>query len=266
MNPYLSFVQDIAENILNTRPVAITGKKHIIERDEKILLFSPHPDDECITGLLPLRLQMELDIQVVNIPMTFGSNPERKNARAKELQDACHYLGWKNHMVRTDLENLKVTDVLSTLTTFQPQAILFPHHEDWNTRHIEVHHIVMKALQLMPASFSCLMIESEFWGAMNTPNLLVEGCPTLVSELVAATSLHIGEVSRNPYHLNLPAWMQDNVRRGAELVGGQGSLAPQFTFGTLYRVNYWKNKSISPALKHGQHIPLDGNHLKQIWK
>jgi len=29
-----------------------------------------------------------------------------------------------------------------------------------------------------------------------------------------------GEVRRNPYHARLPAWMMDNVRRGAELWAG----------------------------------------------
>lgn len=45
---------------------------------------------------------------------------------------------------------------------------------------------------------------------------------------------------RNPYHLGLPAWMQDNVRRGGELVGGQGEAAPDFAFATLYRMRRWK--------------------------
>jgi hypothetical protein len=35
--------------------------------------------------------------------------------------------------------------------------------------------------------------------------------------------------------------MQDNVRRGAEVVGGQGGLAPAFDFATLYKVSQWKD-------------------------
>ena len=35
--------------------------------------------------------------------------------------------------------------------------------------------------------------------------------------------------------------MIDNVRRGAELVGGQGGAAPQFAFATLYRLRRWEN-------------------------
>ena len=49
----------------------------------------------------------------------------------------------------------------------------------------------------------------------------------------------MGEVQRNPYHLTLPAWMMDNVRRGGEWVGGQGQAAPEFLYGTLYRVRRW---------------------------
>ena len=54
---------------------------------------------------------------------------------------------------------------------------------------------------------------------------MVESSAADVADLMAALSLHVGEVARNPYHLRLPAWMIDNVRRGAELVGGQGGAA-----------------------------------------
>jgi len=68
--------------------------------------------------------------------------------------------------------------------------------------------------------------------------------------LLAALSFHVGELQRNPYHLRMPAWLQDNVRRGAELVGGQGGKAPDFVFATLYRVHRWQDgcmKQIFPG-------------------
>jgi hypothetical protein len=58
---------------------------------------------------------------------------------------------------------------------------------------------------------------------------------------MTATSFHVGEVRRNPYHVLLPSWMEDNVRRGAELVGGQGQGAPDFIFATVYRLRRWEN-------------------------
>ena len=48
--------------------------------------------------------------------------------------------------------------------------------------------------------------------------------------------------------------MMDNVRRGAELVGGQGGAAPRFAFATLYRLRRWENGRFHNALKTGRVI------------
>ena len=53
--------------------------------------------------------------------------------------------------------------------------------------------------------------------------------------LLAGLRQHVGEVSRNPYHLRLPGWLSDNVRRGSEILAGAGSTAADFAYGTLYR-------------------------------
>ncbi len=92
------------------------------------------------------------------------------------------------------------------------------------------------------------MVETEFWGAMSAPNLMVESSVEDVADLVAAISFHAGEVQRNPYHLRMPAWMQDNVRRGGEIVGGQGDAAPDFAFATLYGVRRLRHGRLAPRL------------------
>lgn len=56
-----------------------------------------------------------------------------------------------------------------------------------------------------------------------------------VAKLRKALACHVGEVARNDYAARLPAWMSDNVRRGAELVGGKGAVAPKMAYATLYR-------------------------------
>src|SRR6185503_19019191 len=91
----------------------------------------------------------------------------------------------------------------------------------------------------LPASFNCFCVETEFWGQNDAPNLMVEYSAEDATDLMVATSFHVGEVKRNPYHVLMPAWMMDNVRRGAELVGGQGNSAPQFRFAQLYRLRKW---------------------------
>jgi hypothetical protein len=39
--------------------------------------------------------------------------------------------------------------------------------------------------------------------------------------------------------------MMDNVRRGAELVGSRGGAAPDFAFGTIYRLGKWHGGKIT---------------------
>lgn len=218
------------------------------------LIFSPHPDDECIVGGLPLRLQREAGFHVINIAVTLGSKAARRKARLKELTAACDYLGFSlQQIVPGGLE--KVTPVArvhepkrwetmvrataALLWRHQPAVIFVPHVHDWHPAHIGTHWLVLDALATLPGDFCCTLVETEFWGQLQSPNLLVESGAADVADLVAGLACHVGEVKRNPYHLRLPAWMMDNVRRGAELVGQAGAKAPEFVFGTLYRMRRW---------------------------
>jgi len=96
MNPYLEFVKSIEAGIECAKGMTLAeyrtaesavakgngGTQQGISNDEgssKVLLFSPHPDDECVTGLLPLRLMREAGRQIINVPITFGSNKERQS-------------------------------------------------------------------------------------------------------------------------------------------------------------------------------------------
>jgi N-acetylglucosamine malate deacetylase 1 len=118
---------------------------------------------------------------------------------------------------------------------------------------------VMDALKTMPPEFRCQAVETEFWGQMSHPNLMVESSLDDVADLLAALSCHAGELQRNPYHLRLPAWLQDNVRRGAELVGGQGGAAPDYLFATLYRVREWSQNGLRETWPRGRSIGQQEN-------
>ena len=134
--------------------------------------------------------------------------------------------------------------IAGILAQHQPRAIFYPHEADWNSTHIGTHHLVADASRRCRATFSCAAVETEFWGQMPLPNVLIESPPAEVGALITALTWHVGEVQRNPYHLTLPAWMMDNVRRGGEWIGGQGKAAPEFLFGTLYRLRRWNEGRI----------------------
>ncbi len=266
-NPYLQFVETLirAEREASELPLGTLAPpaRPAPPADAPVaLMFSPHPDDECIVGTLPLRLMRECGVRTVNVAVTLGSRKDRRAARLAELRNACSFLGVElvnlcaeglEHVNETGRTNEpsawadKVALVQSVLEQWRPRAVFMPHREDWNSTHEGTHCLVMDALTRMPDSFECATVETEFWHPIRHPNLMIEVAPDLVAEQVAATTFHVGEVRRNPYHLSLPAWMRDNVRRGAEIVGGQGGDAPEFEFAILYRYSLWSGGEQHPA-------------------
>jgi N-acetylglucosamine malate deacetylase 1 len=271
MNPYQQFVSELVQLAAQGKSLPLGGipprSTPPPQLDAPVaLIFSPHPDDECIIGGLALRLMRERRFRIVNVAVTLGSNKERRAARLTELKDACHWIGFE--LAETELENITaatrakepdvwitaVTTIARLLAKFQPATIFFPHELDWNSTHIGTHFLVKDALKTLPPSFATVLIETEFWGQMPSPNLMIELSAADVADLLAALSFHVGEVQRNPYHLRMPAWLQDNVRRGAELVGGQGGTAPDFIFATLYRVHRWQMGCMKQIFSDGKII------------
>ncbi|MBT3666927.1 MAG: PIG-L family deacetylase [Opitutae bacterium] len=243
------------------------------------LIMSPHPDDECIIGGLPLRLMRETGFRIVNVAITLGSNLDRRKERLRELHRACEWIGFElQEMGDSGLEKVTVdfrqthprnwaemvNKLQKVIEKWNPTAIFFPNSHDWNKTHLGVHMLTLDALNETNDLFPFL-IETEYWGQMPKPNLLVESTTQEVADLLAALSHHEGELKRNPFHLRMPAWMQDNVRRGAEVVGGQGGEAPEFDFASLYRVTRWKEGKMLPAWQGGKMLPSKNNSHETIF-
>lgn len=216
---------------------------------QRCLVFAPHPDDECIVGALPLRLRQEAGWQVANVAVTLGSNPGRRAARWAELLDACGVLGFE--CLRPGAEGLSdvrpdtaerdpalwrshVQSIAALLAEHRPALVLAPHARDDNPSHIGVHRLVVDALAA--ARSDTVLALTEFWSTQDAPNALVQTGIADTARLVAALERHAGEIERNPYHLRLPAFLADAVRRGGELVLGAGEAPPDFAFATLYRL------------------------------
>jgi N-acetylglucosamine malate deacetylase 1 len=274
MNPYPHFVSEYVRYAREGKTYPLGNfpappRPEIPSDAPKALIFSPHPDDEVIIGGLALRLLREARWNVINVAVTQGSKKSRQEERWEELKRCCEYIGFgleqtapgglEQINVRTrDQEPIQwagsVQVIADLLRKHQPRVILFPHELDWNSTHIGTHFLVLDALRQLPDDFQCATVETEFWGQMPAPNLMVELSEQHVADLISALTFHVGEVRRNPYHLSLPAWMIDNVRRGAELVAGQGGTAPDFIFATLYRMKRWNGQALEKAFEGGQYL------------
>lgn len=279
MNPYHQLVSDYAALLRKGRDFPLGGfppapRPKLSPGSPKALFFSPHPDDECIVGGCALRILREAGMEVINVAVTQGSKKERQAARYRELQGACDYLGFglvptaPNGLERINPKTRQqdpahwaacVRVIETILQQHQPRVVLCPHEHDWNSTHIGTHWLVMDALKQLGPGFECFLVETEFWGQMADPNLMLEISAQYLGDMIAATTFHVGEVNRNPYHLLLPPWMMDNVRRGAELVGGQGGAAPDFAFAVLLRLRKWKQGQLAPLYTGGKQVPCSAN-------
>src|SRR2546427_3782086 len=102
MNPYKTFVSDFARLIKEGKSYPLGGfspapRPAIAKDAPKALFFSPHPDDECISGGLALRLLREARMNVFNVAVTQGSKKERQAERYRELESACRYIRSEEH-------------------------------------------------------------------------------------------------------------------------------------------------------------------------
>lgn len=237
-------------NILNPLS-SLFSPSPLIKKDSlplTIMILSPHPDDESIVGSLALRLLQENNAHVVNVAVTVGSNKERQKARRKELENACELLEFENVYLDENWP-VKLKELRSLIQKYQPQLIIAPHIKDHHPAHIKTGKLLASALKALKKN-TTLVAWSEFWGQLEKPNLLIEVPTELVELQMQALEKHVGEVSRNPYHLRLPAWMMDNVRRGSEIVSGKGTESPKCPFGVIYQLQLCKNgKFTTPKLE-----------------
>ena len=217
-----------------------------------VMILSPHPDDECIVSSVALRLQKENNAHIVNVAVTLGSNEKRQKARLKELESACELLEMELVVLDEDWTK-KRKELKSLIQKYQPQIILAPHLNDRHPAHVKTGQLLKKVVD---TKTNLIVIWTEFWGQLEKPNTLVEVPEEILALQMEALSRHVGEVERNPYHLRLPGWMMDNVRRGSEIVAGKGTQAPNIAFGALYQIQTVKKgkfrdmKLETPFLSH----------------
>ena len=203
---------------------------------KRALILAPHPDDESLIGLLPLRLREECGVEVWTVPVTLGSRKERRAARASELRAACNQLEFRlKFPVPPSQGTAQLKDLVGLLKHIRPAVVFLPHAKDGHPTHRAAHRLGVAAMDaLAPREYA--VVETEYWHPLEHPNLMVAAGGEQLASLCQALLCHKGEVMRNDYAARLPAWMIDNVRRGAELLGGAGSAAPEMTYATLYRV------------------------------
>ena len=122
-HPYRDYVAAFAALRAHARALPLGGIASVAvpsaSKGPRVLIFAPHPDDECIIGALPLRLLREQSCQVINVAVTQGSNKARQEARYRELADACRFLGFGLIQTQTGgLEKISLEAEIASVAVF----------------------------------------------------------------------------------------------------------------------------------------------------
>jgi LmbE family N-acetylglucosaminyl deacetylase len=241
------------------------------------LVFSPHPDDEALSGGLALRLRQRHGWRVVNVALTLGSRLDRRAARWAEAQASCDYLGFELlsplgvpgralERIRPEAAAAEPAHwahaagcAAALLRALAPRVVLAPHAGDGHPAHIGTHGLVRDALAACGDALDVHLLWSEYWMPQPGPRLMLGLAAGEVAQLMTATALHAGEVARHPYHLSLPALLIDSARRGAELIGGLGGTPAGVAMAALYGWERWRGgfAEAMPPFALGQDDDLD---------
>jgi LmbE family N-acetylglucosaminyl deacetylase len=246
-------------------PLALPADSAPPAKGFKVVICAPHPDDETLSGALPLRWRLEAGAQVTDCAITLGSDHGQRERRRRELASACRVLGFEMAILPTAQGATGLDDVnpashrqhpkawaekVNTLAEFfdqaQPDVVQAPHAEDFNTTHLGTRELVVEALGMhlehRGGGASLPLIESESWHQLAAPNLMLALTPEVVALQLMAAAEHGGEMVRNPYHLRHCPRLMHNVQRGSEVVLGQGGPALPYVFAELYRVTFMRGR------------------------
>jgi len=223
---YLKALSHDAKSAVGT--VATESFAALPLQSQRILVVAPHPDDECLMAGVALRAQKECGAQIGVVAYSFGSDPLRKGPRKQEFKEALQVLGFSE--VSREALGLVVDqewselELQKALEFFNPDSVLVPARTDRHPTHVRASMRSWAAVRAHVARTQTPidMLETEYWGQIEAPNLLIPLGVEQVKQMGQALLAHQGEVSRNPYHLSLLAFLMDQQRRGAEVVSGFG--------------------------------------------
>ena len=168
--------------------------------------------------------------------------------------------------MRRGEDSASLRQLRTVLEKIRPVVVVLPHARDGHPTHRAVHRLGLAALDAV--RFAAMpVVETEYWHPLARPNLMVAARREHLKMLRRALACHKGEILRNDYAARLPAWMSDNVRRGAELVGGAGAVAPKMAYATLYRARIRTGGKWGVPYRGGRIIaaPEDLRALAAVW-
>lgn len=208
------------------------------------LVMFAHADDECMSGMPVILNLMRQGYRVVVAPTVIG-RPQQIPQRTKELANACKYIGaelflmdeagmWEDLRNGGDAGYAKcLPQVQACMEKFKPSIIVTHHGNDGHPDHKKTSRLVFEAV--LKLQWNGGIILTEYWKDMSAPNVYLEMTLEDVVRVMEASSFHVGEMVRNPFHLNFLLLSLMN-KQYSEVVLGWGVPAASFLGAVMLKI------------------------------
>ncbi len=207
-------------------------------KGKKVLIISPHPDDEVIScgGLLDRCKKEGAEVFVFYIcvgktrQLLTGSTNE--NIRMQETENVAKFCNFKykflfvgDEFARLDkvVQKDMVDPIEDKIQEFKPDIVCIPYRDSYNQDHRAVFTACMTALRPVPRSVRHMpQVVLEFdepysWSVSDNafkPNFFVELTEETIKNKISAMKLHATQDRPDPF-----ARSGENLRRWAEIRG-----------------------------------------------
>ena len=200
---------------------------------DKILIISPHPDDEaiCSGGLIVKAGNMGAKVFVFYVSTgtsrQFMNGETTQDQRIKEAEDAVEYggfeyeIGFPNTSTKVDMIPQKeiIEAIENIIADFKPTMVVIPSKYSYSQDHRAVATACISALRPIPESLHpqpkmiLEMIEPTTWPVSVTPNYYVD-ISDVMEEKLNLYKCHKSQVTKDPQHRS-----PENLKRLAAVRG-----------------------------------------------
>jgi len=202
---------------------------------KRILIVSPHPDDESInSGGLIMRAKKEKH-KVFVLYMATGTSRQFVNGetleeqRIKEAKKASEYGGFDYKIafnnISTKVDTLPQKDLIEmiedTVKEFKPNTVIIPYRNSYSQDHRAVAEACISAFRPIPESLhpqpkTILEVEEPTaWPTPSTPNFYVD-ISDVMDEKIKLYRCHKSQVTQEPQYRS-----PENLRRWAGVRGSE---------------------------------------------
>jgi len=195
-------------------------KETEIPRNKKIIIFSPHPDDDVIgmggtiielvkNGNKVLCVYITSGVSARNAVKGDMSVEEKEKIRRTEAEQASKVLGTNIHFLSLPyfhgltVKNEHIEKVIKLLEKENPEVIFAPHKHERHPTHKASMSIVLRALKRCNLTNLNEIWFYEILSPIRTPNIIITFGEEAMEKKIEAIKAHESQIERRRYDIGI---------------------------------------------------------------